>query len=299
MGTGHGGSRFVATCGSSGATLSELLSGEPKLQGYARMLEEAELDAELVCELSLADLRELLPNAPAAHCLLLRRRLAESRELRPRIPDTPAWVWPARVIATGQCGGNLKDQALVKHEFDLICGSLLLSFTIEPLLSPPTACADDSDCSTLLAVDLLCWVCLTTSLLLCVVSSWSMVAIEQCVTPGSMAQWVFDNWRIFNLGGLLMVASFTFLPVALSTRSIILLHDSPAYPPWLVWASVGVLTCGGIILQYTWWVIICGRTYGVKLGSEFVSFNLGLLGLRLPVQALEKATENENPRYMD
>ena len=215
--TGQGGnSRFVATSGSPGATLSQLLSDEPKLLVHAQQLEEAGLDADLVSELSLADLRELLPAASAAHCALLRRRLAESRELRPVIPDTPAWAWPARVIATGVCQGNLKDQALVKHEFDLIGGSLFLSFAIAPLLSPPNVCADGSVCSTLLAADLLCWVCLTTCLLLCVVSSWSMVAIEQGVTSRSMARWIFENWRIFNLGGLLMVAAFT-----------------PASPRWL------------------------------------------------------------------
>lgn len=296
-----GNSQFVATrSGStSGATLSELLSDEPKLLGHAQQLEEAELDADLVSELSLADLRELLPAAPAAHCLLLRRRLSESRSLRPVIPDTPAWAWPARVIATGVCEGNLKDQALVKHEFDLIGGSLFLSFAIGPLLSPPSACADGSVCSSLLAADLLCWVCLTTCLLLCVVSSWSTVAIEQGVASGSMARWVFENWKIFNLGGLLMVASFTFLPVALSTRSAILLHGSPAHPPWLVWAVMGVLAGGGIVLQYTWWVIICGRTFGVKLGPDFVAFNLGLLGLRMPTRQLEGAPENTSPPYME
>eukprot|EP01049_Picozoa_sp_SAG25_P004072 SAG25_NODE_247_length_11077_cov_5.635088_12_plen_209_part_00 len=129
-------SRFVAD--DRRDTLSELLSGDPKLRDCAQRLEEAELDAELVSALSLADLRELLPGAPAAHCLLLRHRLSEgSTSLRPVIPDAPAWKWQARMVANAVRDGNLKDQATMKHEFDLIVGSLFLSFAIGPVLSPP------------------------------------------------------------------------------------------------------------------------------------------------------------------
>ena len=133
----------------------------------------------------------------------------------------------SRVIATGVRDSNLKDQATVKHEFDLIGGSLLLSFAIGPLLSPQTTCADGSECPVILALDMLCWATLSTCLLLCVVSSWSMVAIEQCVSTEAMARWAYENWPFYNMGAGLMVTSFTFLPFALATRAVILLHGNP------------------------------------------------------------------------
>ena len=46
---------------------------------YARVFQDAALDdAGLAAELALGDLRELLPEAPLAHCLQLRRLIAES-----------------------------------------------------------------------------------------------------------------------------------------------------------------------------------------------------------------------------
>lgn len=58
---------------------------------YARVLQSAGVDAELAAELELADLRELLPAAPIAHCLLIKRRLSARGTVKPVIPDTPAW----------------------------------------------------------------------------------------------------------------------------------------------------------------------------------------------------------------
>ena len=75
----------------SSKTVSELLSDEPKLLGYAQRLEEAELDAQTVAELGLTELREVLHDAPIAHCLQLRACLAASTKLRPIVPDAPAW----------------------------------------------------------------------------------------------------------------------------------------------------------------------------------------------------------------
>lgn len=289
-------SRYVAT--DTARSVRELLADHPKLLRYAEQLEEAELNAELVSELGLSELREVLNGAPIAHCLALRQRMAAAAQLRPVIPDAPAWKWLARQVATGMRDGNLKETASAQHEFDLVVGSLFLSFTIGAVLQPPTACADGSACSGLLAADMLCWVCLTACLMLSVVNSWSMNALERCVSSNSMPRWVHDNWQIYSMGPMLMVASFTFLPVALSTRSVILL-DSPVYPSWLVWAVVSVLIGGDIVLQYIWWVVICSRTFMIESPSQFIAFNLGLLGLRMPAEQLESAPVQDPVPYMD
>lgn len=290
------GSRYVAN--DSCRTMSELLADDPKLLPYAEQLDNAELNAQLVSELSLSELRELLNNAPIAHCLELRQRMVASAKLRPVIPDAPAWKWQARQVANGMCDGNLKQVAEGQHNCDLVVGSLFLSFVIGPVLAPPTECGDGSACSGLLAADILCWVCLTTCLMLGVVNSWTMVSIERCVSTNCMPHWMCDNWRIYQLGPALMVASFTFLPAALSTRSIILLC-SPSYPSWLVWVVVGILIGGGVLLQYTWWVVICSRTFTITSLPQFVAFNLGTLGLRTPTEQLEKAPVQDPVSYMD
>ena len=62
-------------------------------------LEAAELDGELAAELGLAEMRDVLPDAPIAHCLLLVRRLSELKTVQPAIPDTPAW----RVASSCDC----------------------------------------------------------------------------------------------------------------------------------------------------------------------------------------------------
>ena len=290
-------SRYVDE--NSARTVTELLSDEPNLLIYAQRLEEAELDPEMVAGLCLADLREVLEDAPIAHCLRVRQRLSGSTRLRPVIPDSPAYKWQARMVATGLRDGNLKEAAATQHEFDLILGSLFLSFAIAPLLEPPTACADGSSCSGLLAVDILCWVCLITCLMLGVINCWTMALIERCVSSNSMPRWICDNWRIFNLGHTMTIFSFTWLPVALSTRSVILFDGSPSYPWWLVWAVVAILVCGGIVLQYIWWVVICCCTFSIKSASEFIAFNLGVLGLRMPNEQLESAQVQDPVHYMD
>jgi hypothetical protein len=290
-------SRFVST---EGLTLAELLSADAdgKLVGYSSAFEAAGIDVAMAATMQLADLREFLPQAPIAHCLLLKQRLtAYSPTFKPHIPDTASWKWPARIIANGAIEHSLKETAIIHHEFDLIAGSLLLSFTIGPLLAPPDSCAQGAACPSLLAVDVLLWATLTALLLLCVVSSWSMAAIEWAVSERSMAQWMQDNWAYYNLGSSLFVLSMTFLPMALSTRATIVLYDNPAYPRWLVWLVIAIITGGGAVLQYVWWVLITTKTFGVRRRPlDFAKFNLGLLGARLPTRdLLDAAPQNPVP----
>lgn len=284
--------RYVADATSK--TVTELLDDEPKLLRYAQQLEEAELNAELVSELSLAELREVLNGAPIAHCLKLRQRMVASTKMRAVIPDAATLKWQARMVATGVLNGNLKEAAFSQHECDLVMGSLFLSFLVGETLATPTACGDGSACSGLLAADMLCWTFLTTCVLLGVVNSWSMMAIERCVSSDSMPRWICDNWLIYQGGAALAVVAFTFLPVALSVRAIILL-SSPSYPSWLVWVVVAILLGGGIVIQYMWWAVICSRTFTITSPSQFLSFNLGVLGV--PTQLREGAPIQEEPAY--
>ena len=110
-------------------TLSELLVSEHKLADhaseYARVLESAGVDAELAAELELADLRELLPAAPIAHCLMIKRRLSARTEIKPVIPNSPAWKWTARVVANGVREGNIKE---FSGEIVVMAAALFLIF---------------------------------------------------------------------------------------------------------------------------------------------------------------------------
>ena len=203
------------------------------------------------------------------------------------------------MVALGLRDGNLKEVAERQHGNNMTFGSLFLGFVIGPVLDPPTACADGSACFGLLAADILCWVCLAICLFLAVCNSWTMAAIQQCVGTNSMPRWIRDNYGIYNMVQSLTVVSFTFLPAALSTRSVILLRDSPSYPSWLVWAVVAIIIGGGIGLQYAYWIVICTRTFTINSISDFTAFNLGLLGFRMPNEQLERAQVQVPVQYMD
>ena len=287
-----------------GQTIAELLSADETLASYGNAFESAGIDVALAATMQLHDLREFLPHAPIAHCLLLKRLFRASDDdgpaLKPMIPDVPSWKWPARVISNGVIEDSLKETATIHHEFDLIAGSLLLSFTIGPLLAPPDSCAQGAACPSLLAADVLLWATLTASLLLCVVSSWSMAAIEWSVSKSSMAQWMEDNWAFYNLGTNLFVCAMTVLPLALATRATIVLYGHPAHPPWLVWCVVAIIAGGGTVLQYVWWFLITTKTFGVRRRPlEFAAFNLGLLGMRLPKRSLQDAPPQNAVPYME
>ena len=303
-------------------TLSELLLLEQKLADhageYARLLESAGMDAELAADLELADLREILPAAPIAHCLLIKRILAARSTVKPVIPNTPEWKWTARVVANGVREGSIKELSAVKHELDLITGSLFLSFAISQLLAPPDSCvtstnasSDDegsmlemlepqpAPCPTLLAADMILWATLTVALLLCVVASWSIAQIEQAVSSASMAKWVATFWRFYNIGAGLLVTSFTFLlPLALATRTMILLNGHPAYPWWLAWTVATILVVGTGLVVYGWWVSLTTRTFGVRL-VDFPAFNLGLLGVRMPLASLKRASQQARVPFFE
>ena len=123
------GHRFV--CSDAERSLAELLETDPALLPYATALEQAGINAALAEDLDLAHLKELLPDAPVAHRLILRRRFSQRSAVKPVIPDTPNWKWTSRVLANGINEGNLKELSIISHEFDLLGGSLFLAFCKE------------------------------------------------------------------------------------------------------------------------------------------------------------------------
>lgn len=273
----------------------ELLEGS-ELEQYAAAFEGAQLDAALAAELELRDIRELLSAAPLAHCLLIRRKLSERAPTMAVVPDSPAWLWPARVISNGVRDGNLKESSTIGHEIDLISGSLFLAFSIAPLLAPPDSCAQGARCTKLMTMDMVLWTVLTGSLFVCVVNSWVCVKLEQTVDAGSLPRWVQDHYRYWNSAGSLLVIGLTVLPPALCTRSCIYLRGHEAYPPWLAWAVVAILaSCWCAV--WTGWVVVTMSTFGVSLW-DFPAFNLGLLGVRLPRSDLKRAPQKVSPYVM-
>ena len=273
----------------------ELLKGS-ELEQYAAAFERAQLDAALAAELELRDIRELLPMAPLAHCLLIRRRLSERAPNVAMVPDSPAWLWASRVISNGVRDGNLKESSTIMHEVDLISGSLFLAFSIAPLLSPPDSCAQGALCKELMAIDIILWTVLTGSLFVCVVNAWVCVKIEQTVSVRSLPKWVRDHYPYWNSAGSLLVIGLTVLPPALCTRSVILLRGHEAYPPWLMWAVVAILSSAWLAVWISW-VSVTRSTFEVNL-IDFPAFNMGLLGAYMPKSQLKRAPQKAPPYVM-
>ena len=273
-------------------SVRELLEGS-ELEQYTATFEGAGLDADLAADLELRDIREFLPTAPLAHCVRIRRRLSERDLTMAAVPDSPAWLWAARVISNGVRDGNLKESSTIMHEVDLISGSLFLAFSIAPLLSPPDSCAQGALCKELMAIDMILWTVLTGSLFVCVVNAWVCVKIEQTVSVHSLPQWLQDHFPYWNSAGALLVIGLTVLPPALCTRSVILLRGHEAYPPWLTWAVVAILSSGWCAVWISW-VVVTTSTFGVSL-CDFPAFNLGLLGAYMPKSGLTRALQKTPP----
>ena len=94
----------------------------------------------------------------------------------------------------------------------------------------------------------------------------------------------------------MFVLAFFLLPLALSTRVIILLHGAKGYPQWVVWAVLLILVGGGILVQWVWWVVVTRRTFDVRM-ADFPLFNAGLLGLFLSRAQLDTPEKRPVPYF--
>ena len=264
-------------------SIAELLVDD--LAQYSATFLSAQLDdVSLAAEMSLADLRELLPHAPIVHCLKLKQLLSEhaSAVPRARLPDSLPWQSACRLIANGVRDDNLKETCTVRHEFDLIGSSLFLSFSIAPLLAPPESCAMGRPCPNLLAADLLVWTFLVSCLLAAVVFTWTGAVLESFVSRSSFPRWLQDHYRWFCSPSVLFISGLSFMPPAFGLRLFILLSGHPAYPPWLPSVILGILL-GATILEWVYYGAVCCHTLGMTHGEFWIGGGyLGQIGFLLP-----------------
>ena len=85
-----------------GQTIAELLSADETLASYGNAFESAGIDVALAATMQLHDLREFLPHAPIAHCLLLKRLFRASDDDGPALkPMIVSIFTSAALLAAG------------------------------------------------------------------------------------------------------------------------------------------------------------------------------------------------------
>ena len=94
----------------------------------------------------------------------------------------------------------------------------------------------------------------------------------------------------------MFVLAFFLLPLALSTRVVILLHGAKGYPQWVAWAVLLILVGSGLFVQNAVWVIVTKRTFDVRM-KDFPLFNAGLLGLFLSRAQLDTPEQRPVPYF--
>ena len=294
------GSPFIAN--NEAKSIAVLLESDSTLAQYRSSFAAAQLDdAWLAAEMSLADLRELLPQAPIVDCLKLKRLLSEhtSADLKAQMPDSLPWQSVGRLIANGVRDDNLKEVATIRHEFDLIGSSLFLSFSIGPLLEPPEACAMGRPCPNLLAADLLVWTCIVSCLLAAVVFTWTGAVLESFVSRKSFPRWLQDHYRWFCSPSMLFISGLTCLPPAFGLRLIILVDGHPAYPPWLSWVILGALT-GAMTLEWMYYGAIVSHTLGMTQREFWIGGGyLGQIGFLLSEKHLCERPLKDDVAYFE
>lgn len=266
--------------------VAEVLAREPVLLPFVPMLEDAAIDTELATEMTAAELLALLPaDTPIGHALRLRKlcaqAVADSAIPRARIPLTPAWQQPARIIAAGTQQGDLSGTVRNVMDIALIVSSLFLTMTLEQLLDCPELCSDGSSCNTLRSVDAILWALATGCFIGGVLSAWINIVFTETVSMSHRAVFFSDNWDKFALPTGLAITGVSTLPFALVTRLLIGAVGGPTFSAAIKWSAFATIVSLPIVGGWVHHVALARRALGIKW-SEFPSFQGVVMGIRLP-----------------
>ena len=91
--------RAAARVRGAGSDHAQLMEYARTPRPRATLFDEADINADLASDLSVAQLQQLLPSeALLGHALRLYRVLAEAARPQPRIPAGPAWQLQGQIL---------------------------------------------------------------------------------------------------------------------------------------------------------------------------------------------------------
>jgi len=185
---------------------------------HASALRSAGVTADMAAELTLAEMRELLPGASVGDRVRILRSLRDTAQAdeRPALPNTPSWCLTRRYLTNGE---NVREKSYAWADSNIVTSSLILGMSAAALLDPIDCDDAGPGCATLRAADLIAWMLTTVLLTLSTLGSTVTTASLNLLTDEELPGWLVANWhvQVMPLAFFVIAMSFAF-PLALSLR---------------------------------------------------------------------------------
>ena len=127
-------------------SLQELfaLPDHAHLAEYVPAFVLASIDVDLASDMSIDDFRDLLPDAPLGHYLLMRRT---PKAFVPAACDSSV-VGIGRLVGRTAVSGDTRSFIFSEYEMNLVVAGLFFGTSFDVLLSAPDSCAGVTERST-------------------------------------------------------------------------------------------------------------------------------------------------------
>ena len=234
------------------------------LAEYVPAFKGASIDADLASDMSIDDLRALLPDAPLGHCLLMRRVLRQRSAPHAFVPAgcDSSVVAVSRLVGRAAAAGDTREWMFENLEINLIVSSLFFAVSFQALLSTPESCAGGVECPVLLTVDAWLWAVISAFFLSTVTFGWIVNHFTGMVHDEHLPGYALDNFLWFMAGGAAVILGVSLFPVAAAARVVILLDGNKAYLSWAGWSLVGLFSLV-FILEWVYYAM------GIQVTHKF------------------------------
>lgn len=250
-------------------SLDELfaLPDHAHLAKYVPTFKGASIDVDLASDMTIDDIRSLLPDAPLGHCLLMRRILAERSTPKAFVPAgcDSSVVAVSRLIGRTAVAGDTREWIFENVELNLVVASLLFAVSFQAIVSAPESCAGGVECPVLLTIDACLWAVISAFFLSTVTVSWILNHFVGMISEKYLPTYVLDNFTWVMMGSSEVVLGVTLVPVAAATRMIIVLNGKSGYLSWTAWSLAGLF----VAVFVTEWVYYF---VGIKVTHKLNSF---------------------------
>jgi uncharacterized membrane protein YgcG len=185
-----------------------------------------------------------------------------------------------RLVGRTAVSGDTRSFIFSEYEMNLVVAGLFFGTSFDVLLSAPDSCAGVTErstqytlvqpdwCSTLLMVDTWLWAVVSILFLASVTTTWISNHFVAMVSDDQLPQYLLDHYAWIMIGSLMVVLGVTLIPLAASTRMMILHGHGghPGYLSWKAWVLVGLFTLA-LIMEWVYFTQVLRKTH--RFGSCF------------------------------
>lgn len=259
-----------------------------RADAHAATLAALGVDDSIAAELTLAELRELLPDASTVERIRVLRHLrggaaatrggasgggdgpAAAASLP--LPDHPSWRGVRRWFETFDWDPReARNEAMAVCDYITVPASLVLGVAATALLEPP-GCGDGADaaCAYLAAADLVAWMAATVLMMLTVLAAAVGVSLIRLQRDDDVNAWLAAHWfHVYQPFIYFLLGITVALPAALTLRMLLLRQDYPH-----VWIALVVMPWAMPATFFLGWMGPFRETMGV-LWRDLTAVNNG------------------------